>query len=49
MINKAAMELYENQEIRIVTPKGKPKRRNVHINNDDIIKREPQLLLFSPK
>ncbi|WP_022663841.1 three-Cys-motif partner protein TcmP [Desulfospira joergensenii] len=45
MLNKAIGELYANGELRIFTKNGNLKRPHSLINKDDLIKREPQMLL----
>lgn len=49
MLNKAIMELYSHQELRIFTPNGSLKRPGSLIKKNDIIKREPQRSLFDFK
>jgi hypothetical protein len=46
MFNCAVRELYANEELRVFTPNRNLKKRNAHINGNDIIKREPQIFLF---
>ena len=46
MINKAAIELYAEKEIRVLTKNGRRKKPWAKINADDIIKRQNQFFLF---